>query len=1139
MIPRDPSREASDPSRSAWVSANAGAGKTHTLANRVTRLLLADAAPQRILCLTYTKAAAAEMAGRLFDQLGKWAMAPDDKLAKYIADVSGETKNKEELKKARRLFALALETPGGLKIQTIHAFCQNLLSRFPLEASVPPAFRVLDDQTSRELIASARSAVLERAGSGDVHLAAATATLVTHTSESRLHDILDAALGGDRRNLERCLATLCDSDGSRTKVLRRAHGAHEDKNEHDVAAEFSASLRAHASELEEAVDWLAQGAVTDKGRSDRLRQFLAMDFAPEGFEVLQRVFLTGAGKPCASLATKGVAAARPDLAAFLDTLSTRFCAAEEHRLAARSATLCDAAVTLAAAVTEEYRRQKSLRGMLDYDDLIQKTLNLLKRSGASAWVLYRLDGGLDHVLIDEAQDTSPEQWEILRILTEEFFGEGVRTLADKRTVFAVGDEKQSIFSFQGADPAQFEINRRHFHDRVVAFGEEFAFEELVSSRRSLPRILQFVDKVFAEPSAREGLTSEGKAIHHEAVRKENTGRVEFWPSLKPDKTPVQDPWLPVDIEPKNSPVVRLAQRLATEIHHWLSNKIVLPGHDAPIRPGDIMILLPRREPFGSEIIRQLKIRGVPVAGADRIKITEQIAVMDLIALGRFALLPQDDLTLAAILRSPLGGLSEDELFELCRDRPGTVWSALSAQNDRKPQFAATHRFLTETLARADFAPPYEFFAHILIEHGMRKRLLARLGAEANDAIDEFLSLALSYETLNVPSLEGFLHWIERGGAEIKRDMERGRDEVRVMTVHGAKGLEADIVILPDTTRPPPSAARGGSLLYTEDAVLFPVSNENAPEAVRRAKEAAKQEILRENRRLLYVALTRARDRLYICGFENKRGVDPESWYALASEAALAIGKEVVRGGETIHVIGNTDEDRRADTLPAPAAAPTPLPGWVTKPPAPEPTGPRLLRPSDLLDDEPPVFSPQEPKGAKRFQRGVLVHALLARLPEIAPDERAKIARHFLDMRGVATEDAEALIEETIRVLNDPVFAPVFAQKSRAEVALVAELPELGVGVTVNGRVDRLAAGEDSVLVVDFKTNRPPPKIEADVAMPYIRQMALYRLALQKIFAPKPVTCGLVWTDGPRLLLLSDALLDSAIVRLMARPASAS
>jgi ATP-dependent helicase/nuclease subunit A len=1122
---RDPSMIASDPGVSAWVAANAGAGKTYTLANRVARLLmLPGTRPEHILCLTFTKAAAAEMQGRLFKQLGAWAMLPDEELRAEIARIGGEPHG--DLRQARRLFASALETPGGLKVLTIHAFCQTLLSRFPIEAGVPPAFEVLDDQSAREMIAEARLRILERAGLGETALADAVTRLVSETSESRLTAIFDSALGGDRRKLDR----FFDSEGDFALRVRRAHGLEAGETAAQVADSFCGALDREIEQLKEAQGWLGGGSANDLKSATRLAAVLAKNLPHEKFAALGNFLLTDVGEPRKQLATKKLADQRPELLAYLTSLQSRFCDTAERHRQARAADLTEAALVLVDAVRRDYARAKQQRGVLDYDDLIIRTRNLLDRQGAAAWVLYKLDGGIEHVLIDEAQDTSPEQWEIVKKLTEEFFAGTGRERRNPRTIFAVGDEKQSIFSFQGADPTLFDRNRHYFADLAASAGHPFIDQPLIMSRRSAPDILRFVDTVFASEAARSGLTYSGAVIEHQAWRTIAPGGIEFWPALRPDDADDPDPWAPVDAVQKDSPAARLASQVAAKIAAWLNSGARLAGHDAPIRPQDIMILLPRREPFGGEVIRQLKMRGVPVAGADRVRLAEQIAAMDLIALGRFVLQREDDLTLAALLRSPLCGLSENDLYDLAHDRRGDLWSALVAAQGK---FAAAHAFLSHMLERADYAPPFEFYSHALTapllpgKMGAKEKLLARLGPESADAIDEFLSLTLVHERSHSPSLEGFLDWVERGGLEIKRDMERGRDEVRVMTVHGAKGLEADIVILPDTASLPGGLNRNEGLLHADGEVLFPLPKQDAPQIVRKARAAANEELMREHRRLLYVALTRARDRLCICGFAGKTGVKPGSWYEFAQAAAREL--DMARGDDEIRIVGTVaDEAGEKETA---AKALDPLPGWVSRSAPPEPSSPRLIRPSDVSDGEPPTVSPLG-AGAARFKRGNVVHALLARLPEIAPERRRDVALKFVRANGL--KDAEALVAEILAVLDDPLFAAAFGPGSQAEAGLLAELPELGEGARINGRIDRLAVSDAEVLILDFKTNRPSPDSEAVVPPIYLAQMALYRAGARKVFPGRRVVCGLVFTDGPRLLQLSDVVLDAQLAGISAR-----
>lgn len=1110
---------AAEPHLSAWVAANAGAGKTYTLAARVTRLLLAGAAPERILCLTYTKAAAAEMFDRLFKQLGEWSMLSDTALAERITKIGADPGTKDDLRAARRLFAKALETPGGLKIQTIHSFCQYVLGRFPLEAGVPTSFNVLDDRSAGELMAAARARVFERAQSGDDILEVAISHLATHLSDSRLTQILDSALGSDRGKLDAFFDKAGDGDWA--PQLRLAHGARADDTPESLCQEFCAALKAEEEMVKAVITWLSSGSKTDQERGLALAEAKELLNALEQFGAYGNVVLTKEGSLRKTLATKKLAEARPDLVGWLMRLAERVLETQERLNAARAAELAHAALVVIFAVRDVYAAEKRARNFLDYDDLIIRTHRLLNAHG-SAWVLYKLDEGIDHILIDEAQDTSGLQWDIIQKLTEEFFaGEGAAQTT--RTLFAVGDEKQSIFSFQGADPKQFERRRAFFAKRAEEAGREFLYQPLQDSWRSAPEVLGFVDKTFEAADARDGLTSSETAIKHNPLKTALKGCVEFWPPVSVGDAEERDPWdlRPVDMEQESSPVVRLASDIAARIRGWLDQGAALPGHDRPISPGDIMILLPRREPFGSEIIRRLKERGVPVAGADRIVLTEQIAVKDLIAYGRFALLPEDDLNLAALLRSPLIGLSEDELFALAYDRKGSLWESLVAHQSDYPDVFDK---LSEARARADYAPPYEFYAQVLLDG--RKALLKRLGAEARDAIDEFLSLALQYEMNATPSLEGFLHWMETGAAAVKRDMERGREEVRVMTVHGSKGLEAEIVILPDTTRLPTDSPDRGNLLYTDDGVLFPMAKDVAPAPVTAAKEALAEAAMKEYRRLLYVALTRARERLIICGFENKKGTKPASWHDLAGRAAEALG---VAREDGVRIFGNAALER-LDKKAEPLAEKTVLPSWATLTAEAERPAPWLIRPSQAAGmEEPP--SPSPLGATSRIQKGLLVHALLAKLPDAPKDLRAEIALRFLTGQGL--EDAEKIAAQVLAVLEDDRFTAAFGPDSRAEVSLVADLPEIGSTARVHGRVDRLTVTETEILIVDFKTGRPALS-EGEVPQLYLTQMALYRAAAAKIFPGRSVACALVWTDGPTLLPLSEGLLEAETIRIRSR-----
>jgi ATP-dependent helicase/nuclease subunit A len=554
-----------------------------------------------------------------------------------------------------------------------------------------------------------------------------------------------------------------------------------------------------------------------------------------------------------------------------------------------------------------------------------------------------------------------------------------------------------------------------------------------------------------------------------------------------------------------------------------------------IVPGDIMILVRRRNAFAQEMIRQLMERKIPVAGADRMVLLDQIAIADLIALGRFVLLPEDELNLAALLKSPLIGLGEDELYAIAQPRKEQLWDELSKRKRENDAFANAHAFLANALSQADYLPPFEFYANTL-SSGIRKRMLARFGAEADDAIAEFLSLTQRYEEAHPPSLEGFLDWFSRGAAEVKRDMEQGSGAVRVMTVHGAKGLEANIVIVPDTAQIPDHERRAG-ILYTDDCLFFGMPKTYETPAIVRAKAAAQLRELHEYRRLLYVALTRARDWLILCGYETKQGVNESAWYPYLLAAGRRIGKEERNSdGESVFVLGaQVATKRSARKQHIEGEEQKPLPRFLSVPPSESPIERQIVRPSDAIGaDEPVPMSPLTDISTHRFRRGLLIHALLAMLPNVPRAERIAAGRLYLSSRGVAEKEREKLLDEVNHVLDDPEFSSLFDGNSRGEVTITAELPELGRGVRASGQIDRLALNGDEIMIADFKTNRPPPESVEKTPAIYRAQMALYRAALSKIYPGRRITCALVWTDGARAMRLPDSLLDEAFQKILDR-----
>src|SRR5215831_17238972 len=971
-------RKAAGPRASVWVSASAGTGKTRVLIDRLLWLMLDGTDPARILCLTFTRAAAAEMANRLNEELANWATLRSGPLAENLQKLTGRMPSDAMIARARQLFARVLETPGGIKIATIHAFCQTLLRRFPLEAGIPTEFSVLDERSSRETLIEAGEHVVIAARDGDEpRLADALAVVARHAPEERFGALM-AALAAERGKLSQVLGK---GHTELHNELCRALDLPAGTTEEAVVAAFCAADAADQIGLRSAAAALCDGSDADRQRGAVIAAWCeSPEQRPPMLPAYVASFLTNEGEVRKNLITRDTArSASCHARAVLSAEAERVKGFRKARTAAALIEASCALVRLGGALMDAYAELKRARGVLDYDDLTSGALGLLRQPGIAPWVLFKLDGGLDHILIDEAQDTNPEQWEIVAALAEEFFaGESARDRS--RTIFAVGDAKQSIYSFQRADPHAFLRMRRHFEERITASDQEWRVVPLEISFRSTEPILQAIDAIFRREVAYDGVALDGGRIHHVASRAGQAGLVELWPPVEPRPDEDGDlAALPVIPRRVTEPRTRLAEAIAATIKSWLDRRETLGARGRPIRPGDVMVLVRRRNEFVGELLSALKQRRVPVAGADRLILTEQLAVQDLTALGRFLLFPDDDLTLAAVLKGPLFAVDEETLFNLAHGRGDThLWDRLRSRATTDATLRQVAERLSALLARADFAPPYELYAEILSAESGRHALLERIGPEAEDTVEEFLALSLAYEREHVPSLQGFLRWLAAGDTEVKRDFgARPRDEVRILTVHGAKGLEAPIVFLPDTMqlpRPPEP------LLWTEREEL-PLWRPRAEFTVpfyTTEREALRRRELQEYRRLLYVGLSRAQDRLYVCGWQTRDAPQQNCWHSLC-QAGLS-GVATPFAFDTTELIGRmgwSGEGLRLASVqtappvlePATETAPSrsPLPVWVRERPPAEPDPPKPLFPSRPSEIEPSVSSLLGIGGHDRFK----------------------------------------------------------------------------------------------------------------------------------------------------------------------------
>ena len=1075
---------AADPAANTWLVANAGSGKTRVLTDRVARLLLGGAEPLSILCLTYTKAAAAEMQNRLFKTLGGWAMATDAALRDSLAGLGEDGDlSPARLARARQLFAKAIETPGGIRIQTIHSFCAALLRRFPLEAGVSPGFTEIDDRSALLL----REEILEDMALGP--------------DAPALEGLL--AQGGDLgKLLDEIIARRADFDSEAD--LRAALSVPDGLDE--AALLGRVFIDGEEALIQRILPILAGGGSTDQKARARLADLLPLTPSLAALSVLEDILLTGSGAKepftakLGAFPTKALRQALGPVQEDLERLMLRVEAVRPDRIVLALLRKTEALHRFARAFLSRYRVAKDRRGWLDFDDLITLATGLLTDPSLSAWVLYRLDGGISHVLVDEAQDTSPAQWRLIQLLTAEFTaGQGIHE--GPRTLFVVGDKKQSIYSFQGADVTAFDAMRDRFRIAFEQAGSALNERPLIHSFRSSPAILRLVDLCFT--GDRQGAM--GGSLRHAAFHESLPGRVDFWPPVPAPEAADPGEWFrPEDRTGAESAETVLAHRIAADIRGLIDRgeRITDKGEVRPVHEGDFLILVRRRRGLFQEVIRACKMRGLQIAGADRLTLTEELAVKDILALLNFLNTPEDDLSLAAALRSPLFGLSEDALFRLAQGRKGFLWERLRQAEG----FNETRAVLEDLRDQAEYLRPFELIDRVLTRHDGRRRLLGRLGEEAADGIDELLSQALAYEQVDVPGLTGFLVWMASGEVEAKRQAESEGHRIRVMTVHGAKGLEAPIVILPDTAdrRPPQEPP----IVVPEDGPpLWLLGKDETVPLAQAATDARKAVREAESLRLLYVAVTRARSWLIVAA-AGKAGEG--SWYGVLRAAAEGLPLLPGLEGRMRHEVGEWHPPLAAS---APVAEALALPDWALRDASPAPAAKRVITPSDLGGAK---TLPGEGAGdPDALARGTLLHGFLERFPGLDAADRDNLA-----------QAAPELSARAAALIADTALAPLFGPDSLAEVGFALDWN----GGLLTGAIDRLVIGPDRVLVVDYKSNVVVPQRPEDVPEGYLRQLGAYAHAAAALYPERRVEVAILWTENALLMPLDPEIVREALAR---------
>lgn len=1151
LNPSQNQRLAGNPYKSIWVSASAGTGKTKVLTDRILRILLNNQDASKILCLTFTKAASAEMSNRLFEKLKKWTAADEIELRKEILELFGEehfikTKEKPEdyFKTARKLFAEILDLPGGIKIQTIHGFCQSILKRFPIEAGISPNFSILDENEVKDILKEIYKNLLNNAE--DLDPKARTDLIHSfHILAEEIHEI-------NFNDLKKEIII----NKSKFKDLF-------EKSDIDTLIKQSAKILGinptlkKETIIKDAINFtdfnLIENILTETESSNtrdtkklhnRLKNFIEKENKEENFDLYTDCFVNKKVREIRkTLFNKDIESGKPAIANLINKEADRVFEIENNIRKAEILKFSKAMLTIAKNIITKYEIYKKNRNIMDYEDLIQKTRKLFQNPNLSGWILYKLDAGestsgIEHILIDEAQDTSSYQWEIANAIIENFFTDGVKKEHSK-TLFVVGDKKQSIYSFQGADPEEFEKNRYIFKEKIEK--NKFLWQDvsLNISFRSTRAVLGLVNELLKLPGAKEGVLSENEDPTHNAWRFESAGKIELWDIVEKEKFDTDEKdwnWKP-PVETFNNPTAgfKMASLIAKKIKNMLDKNEILESTGKKIQPKDILILVQRRNNFINHLIKNLKQYNINVTGLDRLAISENIAVMDLLTLGKFTLLPSDDLNLATLLKSPLINITEEELFDICYKRKNTLWQSLTINKDKNECYKKAYNFLYESKNKAEKLSPFEFFNYILNAKEGKKKLLSRLGYDAEDAINEFINLTLQFEANNPQSMTNFIKWIETNEIEIKRDFDTNDDinAVKIMTVHGSKGLEAPIIFLPDTLRLPYNQSQTGHMFFNDDKFLWLPKMEYKDENIETYLEEKKNDALKEYRRLLYVALTRARDQLYITGYKNNTyKINEKSWYALIKEALenLLSKKE-----ETDLKIEYTEDDflnkqdeiknKKIYKLTSPQIGTPeetkannqefftpPLPDWINKEYTPD-TNIKSITPSKKNEE---IYDIRFNK--QRFEQGKIIHKILELVFDLEPEIRNPKIEQILANKNLQKE-IQNNIKETLKKFFDSKELKDFLPnkndiiQSKSEVPITASLED----TNINAVIDKLILTKDEAFIIDYKTNKNIPKNFDEISPQYKRQMKLYKKLISSIYPNKKIKTALIYITKPKII----------------------
>ncbi len=1073
-----PQLKASDPNISVWTMASAGTGKTKVLIDRLMKLLVRGANPQKILCLTFTKAAANEIKLRINQEIERWSKSDDDELQLMLKNLFGFDPKKQFLSKAKNLLPELFKSPEPIKICTIHAFCQYVLKKFPIEAGISPTFKIIDELLMHQVLEKLKKELFFEKSCKN-----AIKYFAQNFHETTIDEILHEIISGKFLSL-----TDSFSDAQTYKGYLSQKIGIPMNNTEDIVQSYVLNIP-----IKEQISLKSENS-KDAEIINSINAYLSLSLKEKirRWRNLNAIFLNTDQNKRVSILSKKTKDQNPHLAELLKEWQINFANLIKEIANNTALNASCYLYEIAESLLAKYQSFKVQNEYLDYEDLVFFTNKLLSKSIDKDWVLYKLDGGIDHILVDEAQDTSASQWHVIQNLISDFFSGQSRQ--DDRTIFVVGDEKQSIYSFQGADIKALQNTKYLISSGMKNANKDYKNVQLTNCYRSTQVVVDFIQKSLNQSSANF------KVPDVKSMRPTSLGRVELWPMLPQLGQKKGAFWpAPTQIHTHEATKVQVSRIIASYVKNLLSKKIILPSTKAAIKESDITILVQRRNAFTDLLIDSLRKEGLSVCGLDRIKLQSNLSILDVIAIAKFVLLPSDNLNCAIVLKSPLFNLKENELHEIVFGK--TIWNNLCSSTNpvHKEIFSKMQDILK---LYADYSVS-DFFFLLLDCLGLRTLLLEANCKSDDQVIDEFLQVTKRFESEIGGNLYNFVDWFENNELQVKRD-PLSEGGIKIMTVHAAKGLESSVVILPNAISLNINENR--ICWIEDDCVLFLPRDKS--DLITSYKALEEEKSYQEYLRLMYVALSRCKDYLIICSDSSHKEAHKSSWYSIASNAIMQLGVSIkselleqlgLKGN--IWVLQSQDFEicKKNEELLAPKTKES----LITQ---------KWSQGSPSATALSQIASPPLEEEDSAALYGSIVHKLLE---ESANGELPQeIFNHPLLFR-LSLEERTKTISRLKNLFSTDFWQGLFNDKVYTEVPFFDHKNDQ----SFVGRIDLLAVSEFEVRIVDYKTDAFVPKSEKDIPTKYLEQMHRYKTAISKIYPNQKISAFILWFENCTLCLV--------------------